>query len=803
MSDICSFFQLINNYRIEIPMIQRDYAQGRMDSRAQDVRKSIVKNIFDAVKEGGQPLFFDFVYGRVDGDKFIPFDGQQRLTTLFLFHKYIFDLCTQKKAVEENNPFKDSNADKSVLKRFSYHIRQSSREFCERLVDENVVDLSNQWISNYEDVELDKETEKISELIKRQPWFYYDWEKDPTVSGMLRMLDEIHEAYEREMIRERAEGEPLFAYEQAAKRLMSEDCPITFHFVDMGKHRLSDETYVRMNARGKTLTAFENFKASLEEYLHKESKESVLQRFLGEYQTDNEVYSGIDGQWLDLFWNEVNADTNGAKEVPDALIMSFFNRHLKNVWSCASQESKKEDAELESVGQLKSYPGKEDFVSWGVYEQILEGRVSECLLPLFNLWDKLVERKDEIKNAIQPVWSRDAEGEQWSLFEGKKERGEETYASRVAFYGVLKYFERDSYDEVSLKRWMRVVWNIVENASLTNETYPGALRLIKELSEGSWDIYDWLKSERGESRFATVQMAEEREKARQILSGDIAETQEERERLIEEAESYSFFCGQIFFLFTDGEGNVDWKDFGTKWRNAQKYFKRKVGVREDNALNDSGNASLLRALISRFSERNFNEVLWWWHKVFNNRAETWRYYLINRRIAAPVHDILLGNTDIKQLTFGNEREKMLWQLTNTALLDYVCKKIPRSWIRWYHGHTAIFPSGKGIFLNAEMRDRLLKAYVDENYKIPDTNFLFGSDIDFVYKDYNFQWRRTDYVYLMEKSGSNSYIKRNVDAPTEEERYYCFNMRNSLEETDGSFAQKLDALISTYQQEQAK
>ena len=55
------------------------------------------------------------------------------------------------------------------------------------------------------------------------------------------------------------------------------DCPITFHFVDMGEHKMSDETYVKMNARGKTLTPFENFKASLEQYLEEKSKKGKKQ----------------------------------------------------------------------------------------------------------------------------------------------------------------------------------------------------------------------------------------------------------------------------------------------------------------------------------------------------------------------------------------------------------------------------------------------------------------------------------------------------------------------------------------------
>ena len=82
MSVIYSFFQLISKCRIEIPIIQRDYAQGRVNSKAKDVRKAIVSDLIKAVK-GEKALFFDFVYGRLDSYKFIPFDGQQRLTSIY------------------------------------------------------------------------------------------------------------------------------------------------------------------------------------------------------------------------------------------------------------------------------------------------------------------------------------------------------------------------------------------------------------------------------------------------------------------------------------------------------------------------------------------------------------------------------------------------------------------------------------------------------------------------------------------------------------------------------------------------
>ena len=93
MENPMSFWQLIGRFKIEIPVIQRDYAQGRDNPRAIDVRKKIVKKIVDSLMESDKDVFFDFVYGRIDGEVFIPFDGQQRLTTLFLLHKYVFERC--------------------------------------------------------------------------------------------------------------------------------------------------------------------------------------------------------------------------------------------------------------------------------------------------------------------------------------------------------------------------------------------------------------------------------------------------------------------------------------------------------------------------------------------------------------------------------------------------------------------------------------------------------------------------------------------------------------------------------------
>ena len=73
--------------KIVIPIIQRDYAQGRTDADVQRVRKRFLNSLHKAISESNITL--DFVYGDIDNDGVMtPLDGQQRLTTLFLLHYY-------------------------------------------------------------------------------------------------------------------------------------------------------------------------------------------------------------------------------------------------------------------------------------------------------------------------------------------------------------------------------------------------------------------------------------------------------------------------------------------------------------------------------------------------------------------------------------------------------------------------------------------------------------------------------------------------------------------------------------------
>ena len=190
-------------------------------------------------------------------------------------------------------------------------------------------------------------------------------------------------------------------------------------------------------------------------------------------------------------------------------------------------------------------------------------------------------------------------------------------------------------------------------------------------------------------------------------------------------------------------------------------------------------------MISCFTKDQYYNVLTWSHRTFNNLPTSWMYYLTNKNICAPIHELLMGNLcEVRNLTDSDEEAlHVLYLLSNTNMLDYVAEKIPNSWIRsGYNGHLAIYPSGPGIFLDAQKRNVFLLGTdgitIDDNCRVPGTNLLFGNDINFKYAGRNYQWYRNDYVYLMTDENPDNYAVRDEakSKSTEVEKYFCFDAK---------------------------
>lgn len=237
--------------KIEIPIIQRDYAQGRETKEVNRIREQFINVLHRALigtREDAVQL--DFVYGNIEDGKLIPLDGQQRLTTLFLIHWYI----AKHEGIEES--------EYSFLNNFTYKTRFSSQHFCESLVQ----------------CSPDFSKTTLSEWIIDQNWFMYSWEKDPTVNSMLVMLDKIHATFKKE-------------HNLWDKLIDIENPPISFYFLPLEDMGLTDNLYIKMNSRGKPLTEFEHFKAEFEKIIKTVS--------LDLYE---EFIKKVDVDWVDMLW---------------------------------------------------------------------------------------------------------------------------------------------------------------------------------------------------------------------------------------------------------------------------------------------------------------------------------------------------------------------------------------------------------------------------------------------------------------------------------------------------------------------
>ena len=266
--------EVVQLQKIAIPLIQRDYAQGRMDGDVNRVRTRFLSALYNAITD--KPITLDFVYGDIDEKGVMtPLDGQQRLTTLFLLHWY---------AAKKENIAKEES---EFLARFSYETRYSARYFCAELV---------KFCPSF--------NEKISAEIINQAWFPLDWKKDPTISSMLVMLDAINDKFK--------DVEDIWS--------KLKNGAITFYFLPIKDMGLTDELYIKMNSRGKPLTLFEHFKAELEREIR------TLDDKTGNKNAER-IVAKIDKTWTDLLWRYRNSGSGDAAD--DNIIDDEFLRYFK------------------------------------------------------------------------------------------------------------------------------------------------------------------------------------------------------------------------------------------------------------------------------------------------------------------------------------------------------------------------------------------------------------------------------------------------------------------------------------------
>ena len=397
---------------IEIPILQRDYAQGRKEEG--EVRTLFLNSLFQALNnkdDSRQPLDLDFVYGNFeDGQSkaFSVLDGQQRLTTLFLLHWY---LAMQHGHIEE---FRERFVTDEQRSRFTYKTRPSTTEFFDALTSKNI-EISNAT---------------ISKQIKNSQWFYLSWQQDPTVQACLNMLDAI---------------QALFSQSDANlyERIINTSEPyITFQFLDLHSFGLSDELYIKMNARGKPLTIFENFKAKLEQKI--KSFEGDWPEYTLPFQDNASGYDyfihKIDTDWADLFWpyRNVCSDDNTF----DDELMNFIRLVIAYQYLVDHKDSPIDL--LVNSGELFGRNGRLESLTLSQYEEL--GCLNkEFIIRLISFLD-LIYRDGLVENKINSYLDADNYYNEHKTLKNVL-KNDASYDDKLRFYAFYNYVAKSPTDE--------------------------------------------------------------------------------------------------------------------------------------------------------------------------------------------------------------------------------------------------------------------------------------------------------------------------------------------------------------------
>ena len=228
--------------KIIIPDLQRDYCWG--DNMHTDSKKELVSDFllnlkssfdeFQKLKEDTKKAYeltLGLIYAYENPKNHIQLcDGQQRLTTLYLLLGMLNKKC-------QDNPFQ-----KHLISDFElnyddkepyllYAIRESTLYFLSDLVENFFLTKENQVKD-----------------IKKQDWYFKDYDLDPSIQSMLEALTIIETKIK--------EVDCKFFGDFLLKNLK-------FLYYDIQNRQMGEETFVIINTTGEPLTATENLKPIL------------------------------------------------------------------------------------------------------------------------------------------------------------------------------------------------------------------------------------------------------------------------------------------------------------------------------------------------------------------------------------------------------------------------------------------------------------------------------------------------------------------------------------------------------------
>lgn len=492
--------------RIEIPIIQRDYAQGRKERNIKIKRELFLDEIFSVIFDSGnKDLKLYYIYGKVDGTTFIPIDGQQRLTTLYLLAYYLSS---------RENCFKNF----LNLPELTYRTRFSAKNFTAEL-RKNPLDYTN------------GSAQKPSEKIKQSGWFFSEYESDPTVMAILTMLDSIHEKYEA--IKESKKSCLLGCLFGNLKR-------IKFEVFSLDGKISTDDLYIKMNARGRALSNFDNFNSMIDEI--ESSKKN----------TKGKKFSEKSKGWENTFFIFYRKDDKSGRDNIGSRALSELIRIILTTEYILVLRPEDKDEVLRSLLNSNDAKNKYDEIPPSEYRKWLS-------------LDKNLEIIDYLKKSLDVLSENKGEilKEELSKFDDLKELNEQKkpkYEQKIILFAKIafkiKLKENNINDEKNIlfNDWLRVIRNLFKNTTVDKpELFRNFIlstnELLSKLNNHNLDILKCLCAiyGRGEDLedldgFNECQLKEEIVKAKLISSSD------EWKGTIVDVEKQEYFDSKIAFI---------------------------------------------------------------------------------------------------------------------------------------------------------------------------------------------------------------------------------------------------------------
>lgn len=524
-----------DSLRILIPRIQRDYAHGRADKAAVEVRTTLVEELIVSLEKNGssssdERVDLGLVFGAADNGEMTLYDGQQRFTTLFLLHWCLAWMARDISAAD-------------VLRRFSYNSRLHSRDFCRALTTVGL--------------QIEPNGDKPSQRFLDATWFCPIWCTDPTVAGMLVVLDLMYDRL--------ANGD-----QEAAElwgKLKSELAPC-FSWLRLSKNENNEDLYVKLNSRGRNLTEFEKLKAWLEQQVKENGswKEVALA---------TNWKRKLDNEWLDLFWRESGSNT----ETMDSAMLTFF---LGNALNLAIATGDGIDEKLIDAVHSKSFLTKDD------WHKIFTPQSLPRLLEALDLLIQ-VEKREEIdqwaKGADVCLFVKNSETPEIALTKAWISGWiEATYTDRFLYFGLLRFLIENppgssGWNRFAFHRWMRLVRNLGENSPLANNTLQNAIKSLQSIApQNLHDLDRWVSKQKIDAVPVGLdknQWQDEIEKAKLRL----AQNCEDTTTALDGAEDQPFLRGQIGFLiaFSTSDEVFDFQRFQSYATRVRRHFPTKEG----------------------------------------------------------------------------------------------------------------------------------------------------------------------------------------------------------------------------------